>query len=167
MKNEEQIMLDQAVTAKLNEQINLEYYSSNVYLQMSAWCAQKGFEGAAAFLLRHANEEMMHMQKLFGYISETGGMPLLGEIAAPKADFSGLKEVFEMTLEHEKLVTRKINELVDLTIQKDHATFQFLQWYVAEQHEELKLFNMILDKFNLLGEGGQALYFIDKDLATL
>ncbi len=43
-------MLSQAIAEKLNEQINLEFYSSNVYLQMSAWCAHHGYEGAAAFL---------------------------------------------------------------------------------------------------------------------
>ncbi|MDY4279498.1 MAG: non-heme ferritin [[Pasteurella] mairii] len=161
-------MLNEAITKKLNEQINLEFYSSNVYLQMSAWCANKGFEGAAAFLLRHADEEMAHMQKLFAYINETGGMPLLGKIEAPKHNYASLKEVFEITLEHEKYVTSKINELVEVTFaHKDHSTFNFLQWYVAEQHEEEKLFNSILDKFNLLGVEGSGLYFIDRDLATL
>ena len=43
-------MLNQAITDKLNEQINLEFYSSNVYLQMSAWCYKHGYEGAAAFI---------------------------------------------------------------------------------------------------------------------
>ncbi|OZN25736.1 ferritin [Actinobacillus seminis] len=161
-------MLNEAIMKKLNEQINLEFYSSNVYLQMSAWCANKGFEGAAAFLLRHADEEMAHMQKLFAYINETGGMPLLGKIEAPKHNYASLKEVFEITLEHEKYVTSKINELVEVTFaHKDHSTCNFLQWYVAEQHEEEKLFNSILDKFNLLGAEGSGLYFIDRDLATL
>lgn len=161
-------MLSQAITTKLNDQINLEFYSSNVYLQMSAWCANKGYEGAAAFLLRHADEEMEHMQKLFIYVSETSGMPLLGKIDAPKNDYRSLKEVFEIILEHEKHVTAKINELVEVTFaEKDYSTFNFLQWYVAEQHEEEKLFSGIIDKFNLLGEDGRSLYFIDRDLATL
>ena len=59
-------------------------------------------KGAAAFLLRHADEELEHMQKLFKYVSETSGMPLLGKIDAPKNDYKSLKEVFETTLEHEK-----------------------------------------------------------------
>ena len=75
----------------LNEQINLEFYSSNVYLQMSSWCSKHGYEGAAAFLLRHADEELEHMQKLFKYVSETSGMPLLGKIDAPKNDYKSLK----------------------------------------------------------------------------
>ncbi|MFD1805803.1 non-heme ferritin [Pasteurella oralis] len=161
-------MLSKAIAEKLNEQINLEFYSSNVYLQMSAWCAHNGYEGAAAFLLRHADEEMEHMQKLFNYVSETSGMPLLGKIEAPKNDYKTLKEIFEITLEHEKFVTSKINELVEVTFaDKDYSTFNFLQWYVAEQHEEEMLFNSIIDKFNLLGEDGRSLYFIDRDLATL
>ncbi|MCW9732037.1 non-heme ferritin [Avibacterium sp. 20-15] len=161
-------MLQDAIIKKLNEQINLEFYSSNVYLQMSAWCSANGYEGAAAFLLRHADEEMMHMQKLFTYVNETTGMPLLGKIEAPKNDYKSLKEVFEITLEHEKFVTTKINELVEVTFEhKDYSTFNFLQWYVAEQHEEEKLFSSIIDKFNLVGEDGRSLYYIDRDLATL
>ena len=161
-------MLSKSITAKLNEQINLELYSSNVYLQMSAWCHKHGYEGAAAFLLRHADEELEHMQKLFTYVSETSGMPLLGKIDAPKHDYASLKEVFETTLAHEKLVTSKINELVECTFaEKDYSSFNFLQWYVAEQHEEEKLFNSIVDKFKLLGDSGTALYYIDRELKTL
>ncbi|EIJ71608.1 non-heme ferritin [Pasteurella bettyae] len=161
-------MLKKAITDKLNEQINLEFYSSNIYLQMSAWCSKHGYEGSAAFLLRHADEEMEHMQKLFTYISETGGLPLLGKIEAPQHKFNSLREIFEITLKHEKLVTSKINELVEVTFEhKDYSTFNFLQWYVAEQHEEEKLFNGIIDKFNILGEEGRSLYLIDKELANL
>ncbi len=161
-------MLNQAITNKLNEQINLEFYSSNLYLQMSAWCANKGYDGAAAFLLDHADEERSHMQKLFDYVSETGGLPLLGAIAAPKTEFNSLREVFEATMAHEKIVTAKINELVELTFaNKDYATFNFLQWYVSEQHEEEHLFQSILDKFAIVGEEGKALYLLDKDLSAL
>ena len=79
-----------------------------------------------------------------------------------------LKKYLKPHFEHEKLVTSKINELVEVTFaNKDYSTFNFLQWYVAEQHEEEKLFNSIIDKFNLVGEDGRSLYFIDRDLATL
>ena len=55
--------------------------------------------------------------------------------------------------------------LVESTFaEKDYSTFNFLQWYVAEQHEEEKLFNSIVDKFKLLGESGTALYYIDREL---
>jgi ferritin len=42
-----------------------------------------------------------------------------------------------------------------------------LQWYVAEQHEEETLFKSVLDKINLVGQDGHALFFVDKDLAEM
>ncbi len=161
-------MLQQKIIDKLNEQINLEFYSSNAYLQMSSWCSNHGFEGAAKFLLRHADEELQHMQKLFDYVCETGALPILGKIDAPRKDFACLKELFDDVLAHEKHVTAKINELVEATFDaKDYSTFNFLQWYVAEQHEEEKLFGEIIAKFELVGESGKSLYFVDKDLENL
>ena len=161
-------MLAQAMIDQLNEQINLEFFSSNLYLQMSAWCEDKGFEGAAQFLRKHAAEEMEHMHRLFTYVSETGALPILGAIAAPKHDYAGLGDVFRETYEHEQMITKNINKLAHVAFtSQDYSTFSFLQWYVAEQHEEEKLFKGILDKLELVGEDGKALFFIDKDLAEL
>tara|TARA_R110001592_G_scaffold272813_4_gene539640 strand:- start:371 stop:895 length:525 start_codon:yes stop_codon:yes gene_type:complete len=161
-------MLNVAMIEKLNEQINLEFYSSNLYLQMSAWCEDKGYEGAATMLRSHATEEMEHMNRLFTYVSETGSLPILGSIDAPPVNFESLKEVFQATYEHECLITKQINELTHVAFTThDYSTFNFLQWYVAEQHEEEKLFKGILDKISLVGEDGKALYWIDKDLAAI
>ena len=74
---------------------NAEFYSSNFYLQMSAWAECKGFPGAAKFLKAHAAEEMEHMQRLFTYLCETGAMPEIGSIAAPKTEYASLKDLFE------------------------------------------------------------------------
>lgn len=164
----ELVMLNQIIINKLNDQINLEFYSSNVYLQMSAWCSKHGYEGAATFLLRHAAEEMQHMRKLFTYLNETGSLAVISAIEAPAHEYKSLKEIIETTYEHEKLITSKINELVGKTFEeKDYSAFNFLQWYVEEQHEEEKLFSSILDKLNFLGEDGKGLFLIDKDLGNL
>lgn len=161
-------MLSTNVIKLLNDQMNLEFYSSNLYLQMSAWCEQNGFEGAAKFLSAHAAEEMQHMRKLFTYLNETGALAVITAIEEPAHEYKSLKEIIELTYEHEKLITSKINELVGKTFEeKDYSAFNFLQWYVAEQHEEEKLFSGILDKLNLLGEDGKGLFLIDKDLGNL
>ena len=161
-------MLSQAMTDRLNEQINLEFYSSNLYLQMSAWCDFKGLEGCATFLSDHAAEEMSHMQRLFTYVNETGAMAVLGTIEAPPVEYESLADVFARTYEHECLVTRKINELAHVAFsEQDYSTFNFLQWYVAEQHEEEKLFKSILDKIEMIGVEGKGLFFIDREIAAL
>ncbi len=161
-------MLSNSMLDRLNTQINLEFYSSNIYLQMSAWADHNGLEGTAAFLKEHAAEEMQHMQKLFDYVLETGGMPVLGAIDKPQTKFNSLREVFEITLAHEKEITKAINDLVALAFEtKDFSTFNFLQWYVAEQHEEENLFQTVLDKINLLGDDPKNLFFIDREIAKL
>lgn len=161
-------MLKKEMVAQLNSQINLEFFSSNLYLQMSAWCEGKGFEGAAAFLRNHAIEEMQHMNRLFTYVSETGALPIIGAIEAPEHEFASLSDVFQATYEHECLITTKINDLAHVAFSsQDYSTFNFLQWFVAEQHEEETLFKSILDKIELVGKDGHALFFVDKDLAEM
>lgn len=161
-------MLTATMVQRLNAQINLEQFSSNLYMQMSAWCEHKGYVGAAAFLKVHAAEELTHMHKLFAYVCETGALAKLGAIAAPEADYSDLKQVFVTILEHERQITSAINELVSAALsEKDFATFQFLQWYVSEQHEEEHLFQGILDKIAIIGTEGKGIYFVDKEIGKL
>ncbi|MBA0164993.1 non-heme ferritin [Pectobacterium versatile] len=161
-------MLKKEMIQKLNEQLNLEFYSANLYLQMSAWCGDKGFEGASSFLKTHSQEEMQHMQRLFDYLDDTGSLPVLGAIAAPPIDFDSLVDVFKLTYEHEQLITAKINELAhEAMALQDYSTFNFLQWYVAEQHEEEKLFRSILDKLALVKASEGGLFFIDQDLKKM
>ena len=140
-------MLSQTMVEQLNEQINLEFFSSNLYLQMSAWCEDKGFEGAAEFLRAHAVEEMEHMQRLFTYVSETGAMPILGAIEAPKHEFGSLGDVFRETFEHEQMSTQKFYKLAHGAFTSQvYSTFNSLQWYVAAQHDTEKFFTGILNK---------------------
>lgn len=161
-------MLTQKVIDQLNAQINWEFYSSNLYLQMSAWCSGRGLDGSAAFLKDHAKEEMDHMQRLFEYVSECGALPILGDIKAPPLEWDSVNEVFDQTYEHEMFVTQKINELVDVALsEKDHSTFNFLQWYVSEQHEEEKLFKSIIDKMNIIGTEGRGLYHFDQVVGNM
>lgn len=161
-------MLKTDMVEKLNDQMNLELYSSLLYQQMSAWCSYHSFEGAAAFLRRHAQEEMEHMQRLFAYLADTGNMPRINAVPTPFKEYTSLDALFTATYEHEQLITGKINELAHAAMtSQDYPTFNFLQWYVAEQHEEEKLFKSVLDKLSLVGKSGEGLYFVDKELSTL
>jgi len=161
-------MLSQSMIDRLNEQINLEMFSSHLYLQMSSWCAYKALDGCATFLNQHADEEMMHMRRLISYLQETGALAIVGGMEAPPTAFNSLQEMFEKIYSHEQFITSKINDLVHLaTTESDYSTVQFLQWYVAEQHQEEFLFKGILDKIKLIGMEGQGLFFIDREIAAL
>jgi ferritin len=161
-------MLSKAMVENLNEQIQLESYSSNLYLQMSAWAEVKGLEGCAAFLRAQAQDELAHMQRLFKYVYETGALPIIGTIKAPPTKFKSISELFQQVFEHEKSITGKINALMSLALkEKDHSTANFLQWYVSEQHEEEHTMQKILDRIKNIGETGSGVYFIDRAIGLL
>ena len=70
--------------------------------------------------------------------------------------------------EHEVFVSQSINDLVHISLQeRDYATHNFLQWYVAEQIEEEAQAKTILDKINLIGEDRGGLYLFDRDIQQL
>jgi ferritin len=49
--------------------------------------------------------------------------------------------------------------------EKDFTTQNWIQWFVNEQIEEEANATKILDKLNLIGEGG--LYLFDRDIMSL
>ncbi|RZM75370.1 non-heme ferritin [Leptolyngbya iicbica] len=161
-------MLSQAMSDRLNKQINLEMYSSHLYLQMASWCAYQSLDGCEEFLRLHAQEEAEHMHRLLSYMHETGAFVVLGGMDAPPTQYESVKMLFEKIYEHEVHITRSINELVHFANNEpDYSTLQFLQWYVAEQHQEEFLMKGILDKIKLIGTEGQGLFLIDQEIGKL
>ncbi|PSL07571.1 ferritin [Cecembia rubra] len=152
----------------LNQQIEMEGKSSAYYLSMASWCQMMGYENASKYLYTHADEERMHMMKIFHYINEAGGHAIQPEITGIRHHFNSLREVFELILEHEIKVTKSINAIVDHAFSvKDFATFSFMQWYVTEQREEETLARRALELFDIIGEAGIGLWTIDQELGKL
>ena len=161
-------MVSSDVVKMLNEQIAKEMYAANLYLSMSSWCYENSFDGAGLFLFQHAGEESDHAKKLITYLNETDSKVQISQIKAPESDFKGLLDVFEKTYAHEQKITQSINDLVDFTLQKkDYPTFNFLQWYVNEQHEEEALFRGIVDKIKLIGVKDDGPYLADRFIKEL
>lgn len=152
----------------LNNQLALEAYASFLYLSMSSWCDQEGLSGCYEFMSRQSTEEHEHMMRLFNYINETDGHALVPSIKKPPHNFKDIRKMFQQVYEHEQKVTKSIHDLVALSSEeKDHTTFNFLQWYVEEQREEESLMRTILDRIKIIGNGAQSLYYIDKEIEKI
>lgn len=161
-------MLSKNVEKALNEQIRVEAESSQTYLSMACWAEVKGLEGIAQFMYKHSDEERMHMLKLVKFVNERGGHAKISALKAPKTEFGTFKEMFQELYEHELAVSESINALVQVTLEeKDYATHNFVQWYVAEQLEEEALAKSILDKINLIGNDKGGLYLFDRDVKQI
>ena len=108
------------------------------------------------------------MLKLVKFVNERGGHAKIDTLKAPPISFGSFKEMFQTLFDHEVMVSASINELVHISLQeRDYATHNFLQWYVAEQIEEEALARTILDKINLIGDDKGGLYLFDNDVKLL
>jgi len=161
-------MLSENIESALNKQIRIEAESSQIYLSMACWAESQGFEGVAEFMFAQADEEREHMLRLLKYLIERGGKAIVSELSKPTTEYTSPKKMFEEVLEHEVFVSNSINDLVSITFdEKDFATHNFLQWYVAEQIEEEATARTILDKINLIGDEKSGFYLFDKDVKSL
>jgi ferritin len=153
----------------LNAQVALEAQSSQVYLAMASWAEiQPGLDGVTAFFYRHSDEERMHMLKLIGFINERGGFAVVPALEQPILTYPSLRHAFNALLHHEMHVSASINDLVHEALQeKDYATHNFLQWYVAEQIEEEHLARVLNDKLELIADDKSGLYLFDRDIMNV
>jgi ferritin len=161
-------MINKELESALNHQVAMEATASFTYLAMASWMENEGFEGTAKFLYAQSDEERMHMLKLFHYINEVGGYAIAPSVSSPEIKYENFAHVFQSILEQEEKVSASIHHLVSLSSTlNDHTTFNFLQWYVAEQREEEAQFRTIIDKLKILGKDGSGLYLLDRDLSTM
>lgn len=155
------------ITAKLqkavNDQIAAELWSSNLYLQMSYFLKSQGWDGFAHWLRVHAEEEREHATRMADYMTDRGGAVKLQMINVVPEGWGTVAEVFEHSLEQEKMVSKMIDKIVLLAIEEqDFATENFFRTFVDEQVEEEALFGGIVDKLKRAGESG--LLFLDSTL---
>lgn len=150
-----------------NEQIKNEFYSAYMYLSMSAYFADLGLPGFSGWMRVQAQEEVTHATKMYDYVLSRGEQVVLKAIDAPPATWKNPLEVMQAALEHEKFVTKRLNELTDLAIkEKDHASQIFLSWYITEQVEEEQSFGDIVSALKLIKGEGQGLLMMDRELGT-
>lgn len=160
-------MLKDKMQDALCNQINAELYSSYLYLSMAAYFESIALKGAASWMRVQAQEELVHVGKFFDYIHERGGRATLGAIEAPPKAWDSALAAFEEAYKHETKVTKRVNKLVDLSRElSDHATYNFLQWFVAEQVEEEASVDDVVQKLKLVGGEGHGLFMVDQELAT-
>jgi len=149
----------------LNDQLQAEFFSAYLYLSMSAYFEDQGLDGMANWMTIQFQEEQSHALKFYHYITERGGKVELQAIEKPKNEWDGALNVFEEALEHEQMISGRINDLADLAIQeKDHATHNMLQWFIAEQVEEEANVESIVGQLQLIGGQGHGIFMIDREM---
>jgi ferritin len=158
-------MISKKIAKELNEQLNHEFYSAYLYLSMSAYCSKMDFNGAASWFLLQYQEEQDHATRIYNYLIEQDATISLKSIEKPEKKFGTLLETFQKSLEHEQMMTQRLNILSNKALkEKDHATYNLLQWFVNEQVEEEASVGEIISKIKLVKDNGYGLLMIDNEL---
>lgn len=160
--------LSEEIEILLNGQVKMEAKSSAIYLAMAAYCEQLGFENSSEFFFTQAEEERQHMLKIFRYVSDAGGTPISPDVTEVPQNFGSFRGVFESALEQEIEVTNAINKILSVAYKEgDHATANFLQWFVREQQEEEFTARKRVELFDVIGEEGIGRYMIDQKMPEI
>lgn len=159
-------MISDNLLKALNEQMNYEFYSAQIYLSMGAYCNDQGFDGYANFFEVQAEEERFHAMKIYKYILTLGKRAIITGMEDPATEFTSIQDAFEKGFAHEKEVTQRIYELSDIALnEREHATMHFLKWFIDEQIEEEDMFNNLVHKLKLIDKDSNAFIMMDTELA--
>ena len=159
-------MFNKKIETAINDQINAELWSAYLYLSMSAYCYDNGYNGVANWYQVQFKEEQDHAMILFNYVISRGGRVTLKPIEAVPTQWDSLLNSFEETLKHERIVTGLINDLYTLALQEsDYATQSMLKWFIDEQVEEEETALDIINNLKMIKDNGYGLYMFDKELS--
>ena len=159
-------MLNDAISEALNEQLNFELYSAHVYLAISAYCSGESLDGFANFFIVQAEEERFHAMKMYKYLNDRGRRVTLTGMNPPNNEYTSILDAFEHGARHEQEVTGRIYRLSDLAMNdREHATIQFLKWFIDEQVEEEALFDTIISKLKRIDQDSNAFFMLENELA--
>ncbi|MEI7026600.1 ferritin [Paenibacillus sp. y28] len=160
-------MLSDNLLAELNKQINLEFFSAQMYLAMGAYCKAENLDGFANFFIVQAEEERFHAMKIFNFINTMGKRATITGFESPRNEFKSILETFEAGYNHEQFVTRRFYDLMDIAIaEREHATIGFLKWFIDEQVEEEDLFDSLIQKLKRIDTDSNAFFMLDNELLT-
>lgn len=160
-------MVSQKLIKALNDQFNYEILSAHYYLAMAAYCSAQDLDGFATYFKVQAEEERFHAMKFYDYVVEVDGRILITDISNPQNNYKSIVDVFKSALEHEQSVTKRVYNLMDIAQEeKEHATQNFLNWFVSEQVEEEANMKAIIKKLERLGNDNHGLFMLDKELGA-
>lgn len=160
------MMLSKKVVELLNNQVNKEFYSAYLYLDMSNYYKDEGLEGFANWYRIQAQEERDHALLFMDYLQQNGESVTLEAIDKPDQDFKEFIDPLKVGAEHERFVTGLIHNVYAAAYDdKDFRTMQFLDWFVKEQAEEEDTADDLVKKFQLFATDGKGLYMLDSELS--
>ena len=159
--------MNETIISLLNQQVNKEFYSAYLYLDISNYYDSLDLDGYAHYYLVQAQEERDHALLFLKYLQINGQKVTLEAIGKPELRYDSVLAPLEAALDHERYVTGLINDIYHACHEaKDYRTMKFLDWFVDEQMEEEKNADSMINRYKLFGSDPKGLYALDQEYAA-
>ena len=159
--------MNEIIAKLLNQQINKEFYSAYLYLDISNYYDSVDLDGYAHYYMVQAQEERDHALLFMKYMQNNGLKVTLEAIGKPESVFGSVLAPLEIAAKHERYVTSLINDIYHEAHQaKDYRTMKFLDWFVNEQMEEEESADKMISRYKLFGQDPKGLYLLDQEYAA-
>ena len=159
--------MNDKIAALLNDQINKEFYSAYLYLDMANYYSELDLDGYENYYMIQAQEERDHALLFMKYMQNNGLKVTLEAIGKPDKTYASVIDPLVAAAEHERYVTALINEIYHEAHQaKDYRTMKFLDWFVDEQMEEEENADKMVSRYRLFGQDPKGLYLLDQEYAA-
>lgn len=148
-------MATQAMIQKLNAQMNLEFYASNLHLYLSEWCSENSLNGTATFFRSQAQSNVTQMMRVFDFMKSAGANPVVRAPEAMDFHYASLEELFQKTLEEYEQRRVTLSKLTDEALaQRDNATLNLLRDMDKEQQQDGVLLQTLADEIRSAHSAG-------------
>ena len=161
-------LISEKAIETLNYRIEQEEFSSRLYLSMSMWLSNSGYQNAGKLWLKYSKEEQNHADWSRDYLLSMGVQPNTPLLQAPGNSYAGLCEIIKLSYEHEIQVTEQCKQLAAESLKEsDTMLFTLSQKYLAEQIDEHSKMQDHVDALEAFGEDKIALRLLDNSFEDL
>lgn len=159
--------MNDKIAQLLNQQVNKEFYSAYLYLDMANYYDGMDLDGYSNYYMIQAQEERDHALLFIKYMQTNDLKVTLEAIDKPDKVYNGVIDPLLAAAEHERYVTALINDIYHEAHQaKDYRTMKFLDWFVKEQMEEEDNADSMVSRYKLFGTDPRGLYLLDQEYAA-
>jgi ferritin len=148
-------LISSKLAQQLKEQIGHELGAHQQYLAIGTYFAQQNLDRWAALFYHQAAEEKEHTLKIVRFLTDVGEVAHFPAIPAASTDFKSASDAVSQALQWERTVTEQFQTMARTALAEgDFVGFQFLQWFLEEQVEEVSS----MEKYLALVESGINLF---------
>ncbi len=157
------MLISPKIEAAFNAQIGHELGNAHQYLAIAAYFQKEALFGLTKIYAQQAEEERDHAAKFVKFLLDAGASPRIPAVAEPRNDIASAVDAAQLAYDSEIKTTEQINALVDLALaERNHVAHNFLQWFVAEQLEEVASAD---DRLRVIRNAGPTVMMVEAYLA--